>query len=101
MQASKLYKIFNVTNSVFQIYVLLSSVKQMCIQTDIDTAIRAAMRQVAREAAPAPMEEESVDAMTPEMNEAAILNEKKRVAKRLMEEFLFDEAMALASVEVC
>ena len=59
------------------------------------------MRQVAREAAPAPMEEESVDEAAPEMNEAAILNEKKRVAKRLMEEFLFDEAMALASVEVC
>ncbi|XP_072028229.1 E3 ubiquitin-protein ligase rnf213-alpha-like [Amphiura filiformis] len=80
-----------------QIYVLLSSVKQMCNPDDIDVALKAAMRQVAHEAAPAPMESEAIDA--PEVNEADILNQKKLLAKKLVDEFLFDESMALAAVQ--
>ncbi|XP_072028224.1 E3 ubiquitin-protein ligase rnf213-alpha-like [Amphiura filiformis] len=80
-----------------QIYVLLSSVKQMCKPGDIDVALKAAMRQVALEAAPAPMEAEAIDA--PEVNEADILNQKKLLAKKLVDEFLFEESMALAAVE--
>ncbi|XP_072029083.1 E3 ubiquitin-protein ligase rnf213-alpha-like [Amphiura filiformis] len=80
-----------------QIYVLLSSVKQMCNPDDIDVALKAAMRQVALEAAPAPMEAEAIDA--PEVNEADVLNQKKLLAKKLVDEFLFEESMALAAVE--
>ncbi len=71
----------------------------MCGETDLDQALKAAMRQVTQEAASAPMEAETVDAPV-EMSEADILNQKRLLANKLIDEYLFDESMALAAVEV-